>query len=446
MAKKLLLVNPVNPSRVGLTVNPSSRFQPLGLGIIAALTPHDWNVEIVDENFAPFEFREADLVGLTAFTANVNRAYEISSLYRKRGIPTVMGGIHTSMCPEEALQYSDAVVIGEAESVWAEVISDFEAGKMQEVYKGNWSDLQETPQPRRDLFHPNYMFGSIQTSRGCPMNCDFCSVTAFNGNRYRKRPVEKVLDELQTIPQKMVFFVDDNIIGFGKEDEERAIALFKGMIERGIKKDWFCQASINFANNEDVLAYAARSGCRMVFLGLEAENKDALEKVNKRMNLKIGVDAYEETFRRINRHGIAVLGAFIYGMNGDTPVKLHQRTSYILKSSIDVMQVTHLTPLPGTKTFDKLREEGQLLYTDFPSDWVHYDMTEVTHKPLSMSHEELTKTMQESTRQLYNRWAIRRKFMKTWRATKSFTTAMWAYTSNKNYRNVAFGKKNKHEH
>jgi radical SAM superfamily enzyme YgiQ (UPF0313 family) len=110
------------------------------------------------------------------------------------------------------------------------------------------------------------------------------------------------------------------------------------------------------------------------------------------------------------------------------------------------MQVTYLTPLPGTKTFDKLREEGRLLYTDFPSDWVHYDMTEVTHKPLSMSHEELTKTMQESTRQLYSRWAIRRKFMKTWCATRSFTTAMWAYTSNKNYRNVAFGKKNKHAH
>lgn len=440
MTKKLLLVNPVNPSRVGLTMNRSSRFQPLGLGIIAALTPSDWRVEIVDENFAPFEFQEADLVGLTAFTANVTRAYEISSHYRKKGTPTILGGIHASMCQEEALQYADAVVVGEAESVWPQVISDFESGRLQGVYKGDLVDLQRILQPRRDLFHPGYMFGSVQTSRGCPMNCDFCSVTIFNGSRYRKRPVEKVLDELQTIPQKMVFFVDDNIIGYGKDDEERAIALFKGMVERGIKKEWFCQASINFANNEEVLEYAAESGCRMVFLGLEAENKDALEKVNKRMNLKMGVDAYAETFHRINRHGIAVLGAFIYGLDGDTPEKLRQRTDYILRSSIDVMQVTFLTPLPGTRSFNRSREEGRLLYTDFPSDWVHYDMSEVTHDPLSMNREELTKVMQESTRRLYDPWTMRRKFMKTWLATRSLRTAMWAYTSNKNYRNVAFGR------
>jgi len=441
MIRKLLLVNPMNPSRVGLSVNPSSRFQPLALGIIAALTSSKWKVEIVDENFESFSYKEADLVGLTAFTSSVTRAYKISSLYRKKGIPTVLGGIHASMLPEEAARYVDAVVIGEAENVWKTVISDFESGRMQEVYKGDLLDLEKMPQPSRDLFHPDYMFGSIQTSRGCPMNCEFCSVTAFNGHRYRKRPVEAVLDELECVPQKRVFFVGDNIIGFGKQDQERAIALFRGMIERGIKKEWFCQASMNFADNDEVLEWAAKSGCRMVFLGVEAERKEALEEVNKRLNLGKGVDAYEDAFQRINEHGIAVLGAFIYGMDGNTPEKLRARTNYILKSGVDVRQTTYLTPLPGTRLFRKLKDEERLLYTDFPDDWVHYDMTEVVYRPLLMSPTELSEVMHESTRSLYNRWAVWRKFLKTWRATKNSNAAMWAYNSNINYRNVAFGSR-----
>lgn len=437
--RKLLLINPVNPHRIGLTVHVSSRFPPLGLGIVAALTPDDWEIEIIDENFEPFCYRKADLVGLTAFTSAATRAYKIAGLYKEKGIPTVLGGIHASTQPEEALQYVDCVILGEAESVWSSVISDFEAGTMKRVYQGDQQDLREMPHPRRDLFHPGYMFGSIQTARGCPMDCEFCSVTSFNGRVYRQRPVEDVLDELETIPQEKVFFVDDNIIGYGKEAAERAVALFKGMINRGIKKDWFCQASMNFGSNQEVLTYAAQSGCRIVFLGVEAENVDALQEVNKNVNVKLH-DTYEETFYRINSHGIAVLGSFIYGMDSDTPETLDRRTDYILKSAVDVMQVTYLTPLPGTRLFDRLKTEGRLLYTDFPADWDHYDMTEVTHQPLSMTPQELTDTMTNSVNRLYSRQSLSRKFYKTLRATKSFTTAMWALTSNKTYRAVALGK------
>jgi radical SAM superfamily enzyme YgiQ (UPF0313 family) len=443
MGRKLLLINPVNPHRVGLTINPSSRFPPLGLGIVAALTPAHWDITIIDENFEPFAFREADLVGLTAFTASVTRAYEIARMYRNKCIPTVLGGIHASMVPDEALQRVDSVVIGEAEGVWTQVIADFEKGKMQRVYQGEWLDLQEMPQARHELFHSHYMFGSIQTARGCPMDCEFCSVTAFNGHRYRQRPVDDVLDELEAMPQKMIFFVDDNIIGYGRQAAERALRLFKGIIDRGIKKDWFCQASMNFADDDEVLAYAAKSGCRMVFLGVEAENIDALSETNKKLNIRMGIDAYKGVFRRINRHGIAVLGAFIYGMDSDTPETLRHRTNYILKSGVDVMQTTYLTPLPGTRLFNKLRDEERLLYTNFPEDWVHFDMTEVIHHPRLMKPQELKEAMAESSRRLYSRRTLRRKFLKTWCATRSLTTAMWAYSSNKNYRNVAFAPSRK---
>jgi radical SAM superfamily enzyme YgiQ (UPF0313 family) len=167
------------------------------------------------------------LVGLTAVTGSVNRAYEIASIYRKKGMPTVLGGIHASTPPEEALKYIDTVVIGEAESVWPRVIEDFEAGRLQKVYRGEWLDLKKSPKPRRELFNSNYLVGSIQTTRGCPFDCEFCSVSVFNGKRYRRRPVEEVLDELETIPQKFLFFVDDNLVGYGKKDEERLFLYFK---------------------------------------------------------------------------------------------------------------------------------------------------------------------------------------------------------------------------
>jgi radical SAM superfamily enzyme YgiQ (UPF0313 family) len=173
MKQKLLLINPINPARIGLTVNKGSRFPPISLGIVAGLTPDHWQVSLIDENWETFQFQEADLVGITAFTASANRAYEIAAIYRERGIPVVMGGIHASMCSDEALRYVDSVVVGEAESVWPRTIADFEAGKLQPLYQGTAGTLKNAPWPRRDLFHHDYVFASVQTSRGCPLDCLF---------------------------------------------------------------------------------------------------------------------------------------------------------------------------------------------------------------------------------------------------------------------------------
>jgi radical SAM superfamily enzyme YgiQ (UPF0313 family) len=437
MRRKLVLVNPVNPARTGLTVNKSSRFPPIGLGIVAALTPDHWDVTLLDENWEHFVYQHADLAGITAFTASANRAYEIAAAYRERGAPVVMGGIHASMCTEEALRFVDAVVVGEAETVWPQVVADVEARRLQRVYRGEWTDLAGLPRPRRDLFHPGYMFASVQTSRGCPMDCEFCSVTAFNGRRYRRRPPEEVLDELQTIPQKMLFFVDDNIIGYGGESREQALAIFRGMVERGLDKWWFCQASLNFADDDEVLHWAARAGCKMVFLGLEAEEVDALVEVNKRLNLRRGVESYEQAFRRIHRAGIAVLGAFIFGMDGDTPEKLRHRAEYMVRSGVDVMQKTFLTPLPGTRLFAQLQDEGRLLHTDFPRDWERYDMGEAVHRPQGMTPEVLAQVMAESSQRMYTWPVLVRKALRTLWETRNPMAAMFAWQSNVNYRHVS---------
>jgi radical SAM superfamily enzyme YgiQ (UPF0313 family) len=435
--KKLLLINPVNPARTGLTVNRSSRFPPIGLGIIASMTPPSWEVELVDENWEGFSYRKADLVGITGFTASANRSYEIAAVYKEHNTPTVMGGIHASMCTDEALQYVDSVVIGEAESTWPQVIRDAEDGRLQRIYRGKLLNLKELPQPRRDLFNKDYLFASVQTSRGCPMDCEFCTVTSFNGYRYRRRPVNEVLDELSRIPQKMIFFVDDNIIGYGKKSREDALSLFEGMVERKLNKWWFCQASINFADDEEILHRASRAGCKMVFLGLEAEEADALTEINKRLNLKRGTDRYSEIFRRIHRAGIAVLGAFIFGMDRDKPEHLQKRTDYMINSDVDIMQSTFLTPLPGTRLFNRMKAENRLIYNNFPEDWHHYDMTEVVHQPLGMSPDTLSRTTYESNKRMYSWAVILRKAISTLRTTRSPIAAMFSLQSNINYRRVS---------
>ncbi len=205
------------------------------------------------------------------------------------------------MVPDEATKYVDTVVTGEVESVWPTLIDDFEKSNLKKIYKGQHLSMENAPWPSRKLFHKEYKFASIQTTRGCPMKCEFCSVHTFNGNSYRLRPVNEVLDELETIEQDLVYFIDDNIIGYGKRLQERAIELFKGIIERGIKKEWFCSASMNFADNEEVLKYAAESGCRLVLLGIESERIDQLQGMNKKLNVKIGVDSYHDIFKKIHK-------------------------------------------------------------------------------------------------------------------------------------------------
>ncbi|MBN2497794.1 MAG: B12-binding domain-containing radical SAM protein [Deltaproteobacteria bacterium] len=421
---KLVLVNPT-------LSNPFPGFPPLGLGYVAALTPAHWDVELIDENFEPAAFRDCDLVGLTGFTAMANRAYQVASMFRERGIPVVMGGIHASMMPDEALQHVDAVVIGEAESVWAEVIADAEAGRLKKRYSGELTDLKGLVHPRRDLFSDRYLCDSIQTARGCPNDCEFCSVSQFNGFAFRERPVDEVLDELATLKKKYLFIVDDNIVGSGSRKANRAIALSRGMVERGLDFAWYSHAALNAADHEDVLAALAASGCRLLFLGIEAEDRTVLESMNKRVNLQRD---YEEVFRKIHAHGIGIHGSMIFGTDEDTLESLERRFDYLLDSHIDVVQFCTLTPYPGTRLFDRLLAEGRLFYTDFPADWDRYDLTEILFKPHRLDVEGYRRLMRKLGARAYRRRDVARRFLRSLRDTRSLNTAIWCLFTNQIYR------------
>ena len=434
--KRLLLINPVNQGSKGLVCDPSSSFMPLGLGIIAALTPEHWEIDFIDESFEQFSPKQATLVGITAFTTNAPRAYEIAAICRAKGIYTVMGGIHASLMTEEVMQYVDTVITGEAEAVWPAFLSDFEAGKPGPLYHGGIAPVNLIPHVRRDIFKYSYVNDLIQTSRGCPMGCDFCSVTQLCGKQYRERDIEDVLDEMEQTTRPLLFIVDDHLVNNNKQGRERAIRLFKGMVDRGIKKLWLGQASMNFADDEEVLYWAARSGCTLILLGVEAETTEALTDVKKRLNLKRGVDSYENAFKRIHKHGIAILGAMIFGMESDGRKELMDRRDFIIKSGIDAIQASILTPLPGTGLFNRMKNENRIVLNHFPDDWKYYHFMHATTGTSKMTRDELQETMEEVWWSMYNKDNIRKMMFRTIWKTRNLKAAYWVYGANHNYGRV----------
>jgi radical SAM superfamily enzyme YgiQ (UPF0313 family) len=381
IVKRLLLINPVG-RRSGYLLSKSSTLPPLSLAYVAAVTPSSWEVVIRDENFTPFVYEEADLVGITAFTSNINRAYEIAQMFKKKKTKVILGGIHASMLPDEGLRYADSVVVGEAEGIWNQVIQDFENNNLRDKYIGPRLDISQSDiVPRRDLLHPDYSWSSIQTSRGCPFKCHFCSVSRYLGHEYRQKTAEGVLKELDGIQNNLIFFLDDNLIGHTNESKKRAEAIFGGMIKRGYHKKWWMQTSINATEDEKLIESAAQAGCLFAFIGFETINSETLSKMRKGINLKIGTSNYKKVVRIFHKYGIGVYGAFILGNDYESPIYYKELSKYLIHSGIDIIQISILTPLPGTELMDQLEKEGRLIYKDFPHDWEKYRLSYLVHKP-----------------------------------------------------------------
>ena len=373
---RLYLINPCNPLVSMIKVKESRWnkyrvWKPLGLLVLAGLTPPDWDITVVDENLGVPDYTvmpRPDLVGITAFTSQAGRAYEVAAEFRTRGAPVVMGGIHATVRLAEVSERVDAVVTGEAESIWAQVLEDARQGTLKRVYTGTRLQMDKVPLARHDLLPNGYRFGSIQTTRGCPLDCSFCSVPAFNGRRYRPRPIESVVQEFKLIREKYVLIVDDNLVGTRKEHIARTKDLFRAMIQANLGKKWVAQATINMADDEELLRLAAKAGCCGVFIGFESPDVEGLAEVGKKFNAQKNRD-FKASVRQIQRYGILVVGSFIMGLDVDEPGIGQQIADTANRYGVDMLNVLFLTPLPGTRLWDKMESAGRIAASSFPGEW-----------------------------------------------------------------------------
>ena len=383
-------------------------WKPLGLLVLAGLTPPEWDVTVIDENLGPQDYEampRPDLVGITAFTSQASRAYDVAAAFRARGVPVVMGGIHATVCSDEALQHVDSVVVGEAESEWATVLDDARNGRLQTLYSGRHLDMEQVPLARHDLLSEGYAFGSVQTTRGCPLNCSFCSVSAFNGNRYRHRPIEQVIEEMRTIREKWVLVVDDNLIGTAPAHLARAKALFRAMIAANLGKKWICQVTINMADDEELLDLAVQAGCHGVFIGFESPSSEGLNEVGKKFNLLKGRNL-KASVRAIQRHNILVVGSFIMGLDADGPGIGRDIAKAASRYGVDVLNALFLTPLPGTRLWDQMKQQDRIAADNFPGDWRYYTLGFPTAHYRHFSWPAILEEMNACERRFYSLWSM----------------------------------------
>ena len=397
-------------------------FARLTLTTLAALTPPHVEVKITDENVEPIDFDEdVDLVGVTGMVMHASRAYEIAERFRQRNIPVVMGGPHASSLPLEAKEHVDAVVMGEAEDVWEGLIEDLEKGCLKPFYKADaFSSMQGMPRPRRDLLRKDaYMtVNCVQTTRGCPHQCDFCHVTHFFGKTYRCRPVEEVIEEVSRLEGDFIVFIDDNIAGNRQYARDLFIRL------KPLKKKWASQASMTLTRDPELLKLAAESGCVSLFLGVESLSPENLKEVNKGFNR---THQYVDAMKALHDHDIMIVAGFIFGLDHDDEGVFERTLRFCETNRIELPSFFVLTPLPGTPLFKKMESEGRLHH----KDWTKYNGATVVFKPQLMTEETLQRGFNWVCKEAYSwRSILKRVF----HPQQRFVTRL---LSNMAYRDIA---------
>jgi radical SAM superfamily enzyme YgiQ (UPF0313 family) len=386
----------------------------LSLATLAGLTPPRMKIHFTDDLINTVDLdgglRDADLVGITCSTKTAPRAYEIARAYGEKGTPVVLGGIHPTAVPEEALEYADAVVVGEAEESWPRLLADFQKGNLERVYQQEaLTSPDKIPWARRDIYDPRAYFAvdPIQATRGCPYLCDFCSVRRFFGGTYRYRPVADVINEIRSLPHRMILFTDDNIVGHARYSRDLLQALIP------LKKRWIGQASLAGLQDEGTIRLMVKSGCAGLLIGFESISEDNIRSSRKFQNRP---SEYPKIIRSLHRHGIAIWASFMFGLDHDDKGIFERAVRFAIEAKFFSVVFAILTPYPGTELYERLEKEGRLTDSRW---WLQADQeAEAPHLyPLGMSREELREGWKWAWQEYYAYSNILKRFQWEYKPT-----------------------------
>jgi len=385
----------------------------LAIPTLSSLTPDEHDIIVIDENIEDIDYSiQVDLVGISVRTMFAKRAYTISNAFREKGVTTVLGGIHPSMCPDEAALYCHTVVVGEAENIWRNLLEDAQNGQLKPLYQAeNYADLKQSPIPDRSQLSKNmYLTDILQTTKGCPFHCEFCSVHAFDGQKIRTKTVEQVIREINNIKEsadifkkkKAIFFADDNILS----KKSFAIEMIDAL--KPLNINWMCQASINISQEDDLLQKMSDSGCGAIFIGFESISEKNLSSMDKAINRQFD---YRKAIDKIQSYGILVHSSFIVGYENDTPESFDELINFIEETNLLIPVINILTPFPGTQLFKRFEKEGRIV----TKDWQLYDTKHVVFQPENLSIEQLSSGYKKMVKSVYSFEAILRKMKHYWK-------------------------------
>lgn len=407
---KILLIHPLRMGRHKNKNRVKAYIPPLTLPTLAGLTPDGIDIELCDESVDEVNFNtDADLIGITGITSQINRGYEIADTFRDKGKTVIMGGIHVSSLPEEAKQHTNSIVIGEAEDIWPEVIQDFKKNRLKEEYKSDrYPDLKKLVIPRYDLLKLNRYRKStgtniprlpIQATRGCPFNCTFCSVTKFWGPKIRTKPLENIEKELlhiKSLGTNRIFFTDDNFIA----DVSYTKELIRLVKKHGFT--FFCQVSSNIQQHEDIITAMGKAGCSGVFIGVESFSEENLVSINKKFNRFVD---FNKLFALFDKSNIQVTASLIIGLDGDTKENIEDTINKLHNLKVSHIQLYLLMLLPGTKLREHYIKENRI--TD--NNWDNQNGTIVTFKPKYFDAEQLQRFYWKIYRNFYSLKQIKKR-------------------------------------